>query len=927
MYVNDAILERGRDPRSLLAFFFSQRTGSSALTRWLHLKFAKSEVYFFRNVDPFIHWRKLDAETIRDFRVYCAFSEFRPMDFERPVVAFSVVRHPFHRIVSLYEMSKRDKLHRLHELALRTTFEEYYREAAAERPGYFHNVNCYRIAEKPVADAAIEAMGKHYGLVGPTEKLGAMTEKLIEAYGWPLTPLPPASPDEVKYKSYLESPAYEEIVANNREDIKLFDYVTSLGKESAPPPKPIEIQSASVPAPAAPAEGGCPVCGDPLTVLAEGGHCPTCKVPARGRSLKPLLDKVVGPYVAKSDAVKLPLLSFAVTDNERKLLSRVFPAFKSVSLYGKYGKDHETGVDIRDLSRYADNSFSGATGILLFDYFPEFEPALGEAYRVIAPGGALFTLILTPRVLADQSMPKVTREIKKKPGYFEYIPEGGVLYNVTVGQDWMLQAMERAGFEGLQVRLLDRPSGEVSTWFVGFKPLDAKAAPRRAAPVKPAAPPPPPPPPPPAPAVAQETRKSDGAQQEIVTELEGFDLLSKIIVKLSIPSVPSGGLATDFAEHQWIEAEQRSGDSVVCVGDGRVMVSQDLGRSWDVMILRDLAGKRLLNCFTTAAGDRLLQLPGWRGPDRESRDASEWGAIFRFDGKFELKDRIKNGDASWHGPRSIGEANGAIMYGEYSENTFLYRLEQGTPEWQKNLRPSRVYRSLDGGTTWDIAFEQGPEIIRHFHLLMHDGFEPGTWWLTSGDRPVECRVWRTGDDGKTWADVTNPSPPITLHRYAQRRLQCAYRTTDLAILPDRIIWGADDILGDHELWPKFQGQTPAFGARLFMAMKGDRLDATEIGLGDQPFRNIVDVGPGYLAMTEAKFPEIGFEPRVFFVEKKPPHKTQLLFSVPNARNIATGFTYSKASRAAVNGTFFSHRAYGDLSLTMPRLLRWDVSFE
>jgi hypothetical protein len=53
---------------------------------------------------------------------------------------------------------------------------------------------------------------------------------------------------------------------------------------------------------------------------------------------------------------------------------------------------------------------------------------------------------------------------------------------------------------------------------------------------------------------------------------------------------------------------------------------------------------------------------------------------------------------------------------------------------------------------------------------------------------------------------------------------------------------------------------------------------------------------------------------------------QQLFTVPNAKAKGSGFSYSRASRAAVDGRFFSFRGSGDLVQMVPRLLQWDVAF-
>jgi hypothetical protein len=46
-----------------------------------------------------------------------------------------------------------------------------------------------------------------------------------------------------------------------------------------------------------------------------------------------------------------------------------------------------------------------------------------------------------------------------------------------------------------------------------------------------------------------------------------------------------------------------------------------------------------------------------------------------------------------------------------------------------------------------------------------------------------------------------------------------------------------------------------------------------------------------------------------------------------ARDSGTGFAYSRASRAAVDGTFFSFRSSRDLIRHATRIFRWRVSFD
>ena len=165
-----------------------------------------------------------------------------------------------------------------------------------------------------------------------------------------------------------------------------------------------------------------------------------------------------------------PLLGFATTGVETQLTAQVFPVQKSVSLFGNYGGDHEIGVDARDLSRYADGSMSGHFSILLFDYFTEQEAGVGEAFRVLAPGGVFFTQLGPYRLLDGWDAPFQIKEVRGRPGYFEYLPEGVALADIRVGRQWFLQAMEDAGFAVQWIRAHDRATGADLDWFVGYKP-------------------------------------------------------------------------------------------------------------------------------------------------------------------------------------------------------------------------------------------------------------------------------------------------------------------------------------------------------------------------------------------------------------------------------------------------------------------------
>jgi len=68
-------------------------------------------------------------------------------------------------------------------------------------------------------------------------------------------------------------------------------------------------------------------------------------------------------------------------------------------------------------------------------------------------------------------------------------------------------------------------------------------------------------------------------------------------------------------------------------------------------------------------------------------------------------------------------------------------------------------------------------------------------------------------------------------------------------------------------------------------------------------------------------------PGVFLMPKKAALPQLVhLFDVDVHSQVRTGFTYSRASRAAKDGTFFTYRGGTDAFPAGHKILRWDVTF-
>jgi ubiquinone/menaquinone biosynthesis C-methylase UbiE len=218
-----------------------------------------------------------------------------------------------------------------------------------------------------------------------------------------------------------------------------------------------------------PRKNNCTLCGKIMETLGEHNKCPHCMGPPRTRMLPVVLNTLKDEIPLELVKSK-PLLGFAVNDAEEKALSKVFPMLTSASLYGNYRKNHIEGCDVRDLSRFPDNSFSGVFSILLFDYFVEIDQALAECMRVTAPGGVFITHIAHYRLVDGNEPVTVTHIIQPKAGYFEYVPDNANMPSTKLGPRTFIQAMRKAGYQSAHYRMDDLASGEQTDWFIGFVP-------------------------------------------------------------------------------------------------------------------------------------------------------------------------------------------------------------------------------------------------------------------------------------------------------------------------------------------------------------------------------------------------------------------------------------------------------------------------
>jgi hypothetical protein len=151
-----------------------------------------------------------------------------------------------------------------------------------------------------------------------------------------------------------------------------------------------------------------------------------------------------------------------------------------------------------------------------------------------------------------------------------------------------------------------------------------------------------------------------------------------------------------------------------------------------------------------------------------------------------------------------------------------------------------------------------------------------------------------------------------------------FRLTDLAWQDGEVVWGTDDYLA--------RNQFPDPGARMFRS-PGDRLVPVMAGKAKWQIRNMVEVGEYYMVLTQgcvrSDAPHAEKMPGAYLMPKRHVESAPdlvHLFDADIHSHIRTGFTYSRASRKAKDGTFFTYRSNTDVFPFGHRIVKWDLSF-
>ena len=306
------------------------------------------------------------------------------------------------------------------------------------------------------------------------------------------------------------------------------------------------------------------------------------------------------------------------------------------------------------------------------------------------------------RLVDGDQAPRQTTVVKGRVGYFDYLPQGQDLPDVSVGRQWLLRALQRAGFEARLVRVADPVPGMVTDWFIGVKPVTAQKAEPSSKPTL-------------VHRSITSTERLIAARRELFRApiLFGDSGIKSLVFEEL--SVQDPGIA--FAEDTHRPGSKAPREVVVTSRDRmRVYSSDDGGHSFRRRYAHVTFPAMVRHTFTLSSGQRIIKLD--RSP-----------LTYLFDADERLLQTGETGEWNWHGTQGIGQApNGTVMFAEYaafgkdvaSPPLNVWRLKLGAPRWERVL-------------TFETAREP-PADNRHFHVYVPNPARPGQWILATGDK-------------------------------------------------------------------------------------------------------------------------------------------------------------------------------------------------
>jgi hypothetical protein len=363
----------------------------------------------------------------------------------------------------------------------------------------------------------------------------------------------------------------------------------------------------------------------------------------------------------------------------------------------------------------------------------------------------------------------------------------------------------------------------------------------------------------------------------IIDTDDSWTLLSDSTSKYSLSVKVTRNLL--FLEHVYSWESLQASDIVIGTKrySGDIYLSENLGEDYDLVFSSDTV--KWTRCFTTESKRHIL----W-----EELDSTIW----LFTPEWDVIKSIKTGGYSWLGNWSIGESKGVIIYAEYGGNVDHFS----------------VWRSEDDGESWQKVFTKkargsSESEIRHFHVVQPDPYYPGTWYLSSGDAPYECMIWKSEDDGLTWKDVTDPNPNGA-------KTQDVHRFTAMYFDENYLYWGTDDELDGNAVFVRAERTEP--------------LNVEVIDNLENLVRALVNTPYGLIFISEQK----EYRDRKLVdltIHISPDYKNAIeLYRLSDPTGVRTGLCFSRASIASRGNIFFSYFDGSKIIKGPPGIMKWKI---
>jgi len=351
-----------------------------------------------------------------------------------------------------------------------------------------------------------------------------------------------------------------------------------------------------------------------------------------------------------------------------------------------------------------------------------------------------------------------------------------------------------------------------------------------------------------------------------------------------------------ISEYRFLFADEE--ELIVKKNDFTLAFSKDKGKSWYKEKVLD--NYKIYQIYKISNGNYLV---GTIGKDNLSY-------VFLLDNNLNILAKNQLGNMCWHSQNAIDENNEVLMFAEYQN-------------FEKNASLPKevcIYRSKDKGFTWEKVFSLShPKEIRHWHTLKNDPFHKNIWIATSGDTSYQSRWFKSEDNGESWIEITDKN--YFLEEFPEKS-QSSHRTTTFCIKKDSYYYATDDLMGSvKEYFLGFKGKRKS-SSKFYKASKTNPTSLKKLSNLGIHARCMIDVGKGYIFMTEGKY--VSFNSQVFYVSKKKLDKVYFLFNIyANRRHSGCGSMNSKLLK---DNIFYTYTANKTFQYSKYQTLKWQIKY-